>query len=577
VNLLGALRARSSARPDAIAHVVAGGETLSFRQWDARAQETAAALRSNGIGAGHQVGIRHGAEEFVAAAVGLVAVHLVGAVPIVFPHGQSVDELNLLSSEIDVDAFLPDAVSSRAAATAGPPREAPLSWRLRLHADAGSDSETAVVVFTSGSTGTPKAVAVTQLDLLYNANDRWSDAVLLHGSTMHTIDGATNLVSPLRDGKTVITLPDFSPEGFWQQVAKHRPSYVKLVPSMVRLLAGPSRVPRPDAAQAVERVWLGSASVSPEDVQLLADMFPHADVYSNYSSTESGHAGVSCQLAAAGSRDPSWLGELGRPGTDTRIRIVDDEGRPVPTSTVGHIQLRHTILPRRSYFPVSTHHSQLPASDRDWVPMGDLGRIDDEDRLWFHARIAETANCGGENVSLIEVEQAFHEHPSVADAAAVALPHPVLGEAIGMVVVPRDGHAIAEGALKAFARSRLSTNKQPMKIVLAEGVPRTSNGKISRAQLRKWFDTSTAPSATAAVAFRSSVLELVRAKGMPTARQQDSLFALGFDSLDLVVLVDDIEHSFGVRLDFADMFAAHSIDDLALLVDSAIADSPEGI
>ena len=91
---------------------------------------------------------------------------------------------------------------------------------------------------------------------------------------------------------------------------------------------------------------------------------------------------------------------------------------------------------------------------------------------------------GGENVASVEVERCLMDHPEVAEAAAVGLPHAHWGEAITGVVVRRPGSALDEAALMAHCAGRLAGFKAPKAIVFVSEFPRTGTGKLQKHLIR---------------------------------------------------------------------------------------------
>jgi O-succinylbenzoic acid--CoA ligase len=115
---------------------------------------------------------------------------------------------------------------------------------------------------------------------------------------------------------------------------------------------------------------------------------------------------------------------------------------------------------------------------------GDLGRLEDRGRLVVTGRKTDVIVTGGENVAPVEVEVVLAEHPDVAEAAVFARPHPLWGEAITAWVVPRPGAELSQAALRAHCLERLAGFKVPKAFELVEALPRTSSGKVRRADLR---------------------------------------------------------------------------------------------
>ena len=130
--------------------------------------------------------------------------------------------------------------------------------------------------------------------------------------------------------------------------------------------------------------------------------------------------------------------------------------------------------------------------DEGWLRTGDLARIDAEGFCYIVDRAKDVIIRGGENVYSVELENALHEHPAVADAAVVSVPHKTLGEEPAAVGVLKAGASAAEDELRAFVARRLAAFKVPVKIRFSQSpLPRNANGKILKRELAKLFDTST--------------------------------------------------------------------------------------
>jgi acyl-CoA synthetase (AMP-forming)/AMP-acid ligase II len=94
---------------------------------------------------------------------------------------------------------------------------------------------------------------------------------------------------------------------------------------------------------------------------------------------------------------------------------------------------------------------------------------------------------GGENIYAAEVEAVFREHPAVADAALIGMPHETWGEVGLMVVVLEDGGTAGEEELKEFCGQHLARYKIPKQVVFAKELPYSSYGKVLKAELKEKY------------------------------------------------------------------------------------------
>ncbi|HEU5106644.1 MAG TPA: AMP-binding protein, partial [Solirubrobacterales bacterium] len=184
-----------------------------------------------------------------------------------------------------------------------------------------------------------------------------------------------------------------------------------------------------------------------------------------YGQTETGQ--VTANLVG----EPVRLGSMGKPlpGIETRI----DEGE---------LQLRADSSP--------TFFSRYLDGERfegEWWQTGDLVREDEDGYLFFEGRGDDIILSAGYRIGPTEVESALLSHPAVADAAAVAAPDPERGSVVRAIVVLRDGQSGDEGLvaeLQQHCKAETAPYKFPRIVEFAAELPKTSSGKVKRAELR---------------------------------------------------------------------------------------------
>jgi O-succinylbenzoic acid--CoA ligase len=119
-----------------------------------------------------------------------------------------------------------------------------------------------------------------------------------------------------------------------------------------------------------------------------------------------------------------------------------------------------------------------------WLRTGDLGELDEQDRLSVTGRKADTIVSGGENVAPAEVEAVLEAHPDVLEAAVLGRPDARWGEAVTAIVLARPGRTLDGDALRAHCARLLAPYKVPKQVVLtSEQLPRTLSGKLLRRDL----------------------------------------------------------------------------------------------
>jgi acyl-CoA synthetase (AMP-forming)/AMP-acid ligase II len=182
--------------------------------------------------------------------------------------------------------------------------------------------------------------------------------------------------------------------------------------------------------------------------------------------------------------EPEWarLSTDGKPLPGSAVRIVGPEGADCPTGVDGEVVVCG---------PDQFIGYQDPALNDDaftadgWFRTGDLGHLDAQGRLTITDRIKDVIIRGGETISSGQVEEVLNAHPMVADGVAVAAPDSRYGEVVAVVVVLKPGCALDLDGLRAhFVASGLARQKTPERLAIVEQLPRTSLGKVRKAQLR---------------------------------------------------------------------------------------------
>jgi acyl-CoA synthetase (AMP-forming)/AMP-acid ligase II len=169
-----------------------------------------------------------------------------------------------------------------------------------------------------------------------------------------------------------------------------------------------------------------------------------------------------------------------QPGFD--LRLVDEDGHPVPDGVKGEIMVRGpTVTPGLHKVP------REEVFDADgFYHTRDLG-IREGGRLYFAGRDSEMIKTANANVAPAEVEMEMQAMPGVASAYVVGVPHPKRGSIVAAAVVPADGTQLDPETLIGSLKGRLSSFKVPRRIVLLrrEEVPMIMmSGKVDRHALR---------------------------------------------------------------------------------------------
>lgn len=510
----GLLRAWAERSGDAPA-VVAGERAISYRELDVLADRLAVELLERGLAAPDRVMVHLGnVPEFL---VVLFACARIGVLPVLALPAHREHELRPLTEFAEAaayvtgthdrdtdlqelagsiagdvpsvkhvlvvgDAVQPGLLDVRALlASDRDPAEA----RRRVEARAPDPSDIAFFLLSGGTTGLPKLIPRTHDDYSYNlrgsaevAGIGADDVYLVALPIGHNFPlGCSGALGTLHAGGTVVLCGDPRPEAAFPLVARHGVTVTALVPALALRWLDAAEAGTDHDLSSLRLLQVGGARFTPEPARrvrpvlgcTLQQVFGMAEGLLNFTRPD----------------DPEdvIVGTQGRPMSPAdEVVLVDADGDPVPDGEPGELLTRgpYTI---RGYFSAPEHDRRSFTPD-GFYRSGDIVRWHPSGNLVVEGRSKDIINRGGENVSAEEVEDLVLAHPAVANAAAVAMPDPELGERICVYVVPRGDPPTLE-ELRAFLVERgVARFKLPERLEVVEGFPTTSVGKISKEDLR---------------------------------------------------------------------------------------------
>jgi acetyl-CoA synthetase len=341
-------------------------------------------------------------------------------------------------------------------------------------------SDPAMMIFTSGTTGEPKPVVHTHGCLpgqeLQAVN--WFDAKPGEIAWCTAASGwsksARNVfLTPWLCGAAAV-LHDvrFDPAERMATIAAEKVNVLCMAPTEYRVIARRLELERIDSLR--QCVSAGEA--------LNAEIFKNwhdglgVDIHDGYGQTETG------AITAVRPGDAIKPGSMGRPMPGIEIHIEQGElwvdPSTVPTFFAGYGRPGELDPPEL----------HADADGRKWWRTGDLVNQDEDGYLWFDSRNDDIISSAGYRIGPFEVESALISHPSVAEAAAVALPDAERGSVVRAVLVLKDGYEGTDALaaeLQEHVKSVTAPYKYPRVIEFVDSLPKTASGKIRRAELRR--------------------------------------------------------------------------------------------
>ena len=440
---------------------VRSGRTIAFGQLADGAHRVAAGLAGRGLERGDVVALVAGnTPDFAVVLYGALAAGCTVAVSNpALTEGEQERQFAISRPRLVV----PDpAAFTRALLSAGHTAEPPER----------DPDDVALLFSSSGTTGLPKLAAHTHAGTTAFLQAvaatpgmavRPGDVVGCMIPFTHLF-GCALLAHGLRGGASVVGLdPGPDPEAFLRMLAEHRVTVAPVTPPLVGLLARSPLVDRYDLSAL--RLLIASAAPCPPEIQQLAAERLGCRVADCLGSTEA--------WAYAFATDPPVRGSVGTPIANMELCVVDPAtGAQLGAGEVGELWIRGSQV-MRGYLG----HPEV----RDWLPTGDLARVDAAGNVFLIDRLKELIKVGGASVAPAEVERELRLHPAVDDAAVVGRPDPDLGEVPVAYVALRD--VVAPDELRAWVALRLAPWKHLRDVVVVDAVPRNPAGKILRREL----------------------------------------------------------------------------------------------
>jgi long-chain acyl-CoA synthetase len=362
-----------------------------------------------------------------------------------------------------------------------------------------ADADTAVVLYTSGTTGSPKGAELTHANMARNAEISVSlvntspDDVIFGGLPLfHSFGQTVGMNASVLAGATMTLIPRFEPTKALEILQRDKVTIMLGVPTMyVALLQHPDKA---DYDLSSLRICAsGGASLPVEVLRGFENAFG-AMILEGYGLSET--SPVASFNHADRERKP---GSIGQPIDGVEFRLIDDDWNDVPEGEIGEIAIKgHNVMKGYLGNPEATAW----AIRDGWFRTGDLARRDDEDYYYIVDRAKDMIIRGGYNVYPREVEEVLYEHPAVATAAVVGVPHPTLGEEVAAAITLKPGATATEDELREFAKQRVAAYKYPRIVWVTAELPMGPTGKI----LKREIEIPTPPTTDAGDTFPTQTL-----------------------------------------------------------------------
>ncbi|WP_426116185.1 acyl-CoA ligase (AMP-forming), exosortase A system-associated [Massilia sp. PWRC2] len=358
------------------------------------------------------------------------------------------------------------------------------------------DADVAAILYTSGSTGKPKGVVLSHRNMVAGAT---SVASYLENTAADRIlsvlplsfdYGLSQLTTAFHVGATVVLLNYLLPRDIVKAVEAERITGLAAVPPLwiqVAQLSWP-------ADCTIRYITNSGGAMQRPTLDALRRALPRARPFLMYGLTE---AFRSTYLPPEEvDRRPD---SMGKAIPNAEVVVLRPDGSECDAGEAGELVHRGALVSlgywndpvktAERFKPVQSNHRGLPLTEMA-VWSGDTVRKDEEGFLYFISRNDEMIKTSGYRVSPSEVEEVVYAREQVAEAAAIGVAHPTLGQAIVVIAHAKADSGLDADALLALCKPHLPAYMLPARIIMsADSLPRNPNGKIDRKLLSLQFET----------------------------------------------------------------------------------------
>jgi crotonobetaine/carnitine-CoA ligase len=350
-----------------------------------------------------------------------------------------------------------------------------------VEGDSPKGGDPLIITYTSGTTGFPKAVLNPHRAYLAAAEDlrdslgmKPEDIIYSCLPLYHANPQVYCVLTALVTGASVALAERFSASRFWREIRAYQATAFSYVGAVLPILL--SQPEKEEEKDSPARKCFGGGA--PKEVHQAVTRRFGVQVCELYGMSETGTWNTINRPGKI------KAGSVGQIRESFEVKVFDDQDEEVPRGVVGEIVVR----PKKPFLMFSGYYRMPEETLKDfrnlWFHTGDLGRVDGEGYFYFCGRKKESIRRGGEEITPYEIEKILTDHPAVAEAAAVGVPDPILGEEIKAYLVLREGQGVEPRELIARCQERLPKFMIPRYLEFVPALPKTASEKVQKVALK---------------------------------------------------------------------------------------------
>jgi acetyl-CoA synthetase len=357
------------------------------------------------------------------------------------------------------------------------------------------------ILYTSGSTGKPKGVLHTtggySVGTYITAKwvfDLKDDDIYWCTADIGWVTGHSYIVyGPLQNGATTVMYegaPNHpEPDRFWQMIDRHKVNIFYTAPTAIRaFMKWGEQWPRRYELSSLRVLGTVGEPINPEAWMWYRETIGRSrcPIVDTWWQTETGMIMITPLPGAT----PTKPGSATRPFPGIVVDVVTRQGEPVAKGSGGFLAIKRPwpAMLRTIYGDPDRYVQQYWSEIPGMYFAGDGARRDEDGYFWIMGRVDDVINVSGHRLSTMEVESALVAHPTVAEAAVVAKPDEIKGQAIAAFVTLEMGNDPTDALkeeLKQWVTREIGALARPDDIRFTDALPKTRSGKIMRRLLRE--------------------------------------------------------------------------------------------
>ena len=350
--------------------------------------------------------------------------------------------------------------------------------------------DAALIQFTGGTTGLPKGALLTHGNVVAATlqSSAWGSSitnftpyekrnVLSIIPYFHIYGNTCSMNWGMLNAATQVIMPRFDIDEVLGTIKRvDQITYFPAVPTMITAIVNHPKAAEMNLDQRFRFFNSGGAPMPLELIQKVKDLGIFFG--EGWGMSETASLGISNPILAC------RTGAIGVPLMENDVRLVDIENgvEDVKPGDPGEILIKGPSV-MQGYWN-NPEETKIQLTD-GWLHTGDVGQADEDGYIYIVDRKKDMIIAGGFNIYPREVDEVLYQHPKIAEAVTVGVPHEYRGETVKAFVVLNPGKTATDKEISEFCRTKLAAYKVPKLVEFRESIPKSAVGKILRKILRE--------------------------------------------------------------------------------------------